>query len=57
MESAAIIAIFILCFTIGVMVGEVVLWHKITDSLSDFINKETRYYAQKTVDEILNKKF
>lgn len=53
MEMAAIVAILILCFTIGVMVGEVVLWHKITYSLSDFINRETKYYAQKAVDEIV----
>jgi len=56
MEMAAIVAILILCFLIGVIAGEVVLWHKITDSLSDFINRETKYYAQKAVDEILNKK-
>ena len=56
MEMAAIVAILILCFAIGVMVGEVLLWHKITDSLSEFINRETKYYAQKAVDEILNKK-
>ena len=55
METAAVVMILILCFLIGAMVGEVVLWHKITDSLSDFINKETKYYAQKAVDEILNK--
>lgn len=56
MELAAIVALIILCFVIGAMVGQVLLWHKITYSLSDFINKETRYYAQKAVDEILNKK-
>ena len=46
----------IVCFLVGVMVGEVLLWHKITDSLSDLIRRETKYYAQKAVDEILNKK-
>jgi len=56
MEIMAVVMILILCFLIGVIVGEVVLWHKITHSLSDFINKETKYYAQKAVDEILNKK-
>jgi hypothetical protein len=25
-------------------------------TLSDFINRETKYYAQKAIDEILNKK-
>ena len=56
MEIASVVMILILCFLIGVIVGEVVLWHKITDSLSEFINRETKYYAQKAVDEILNKK-
>lgn len=56
MNAISVVMILILCFLIGVMVGEVVLWHKITYSLSDFINKETKYYAQKAVDEIVNKK-
>ena len=56
METIAVVTILILCFLIGVMVGEVMLWHKITNSLSEFINRETKYYAQKAVDEILNKK-
>jgi hypothetical protein len=56
MEIEAAVGLLIMCFVIGVMVGEIVLWHKITYSLSDFINKETKYYAQKAIDEILNKK-
>ncbi len=56
MNAISVVMILILCFTIGVMVGEVVLWHKITYSLSEFINRETKYYAQKAVNEILNKK-
>ncbi len=56
METISVVMILILCFLIGVMVGEVALWHKITYSLSEFINRETKYYAQKAVDEILNKK-
>ena len=31
------------------------LWHKIINSVSEFINRETKYYAQKAIDEILNK--
>ena len=56
METIAVVMILILCFLIGTMVGEVMLWHKITHSLSEFINRETKYYEQKAVDEILNKK-
>ena len=56
METIAVVMILILCFLIGTMVGEVMLWHKITNSLSELINRETKYYAQKAVDEILNKK-
>ena len=55
METMAVVMILILCFLIGTMVGEVMLWHKITHSLSEFINRETKYYAHKAVDEILNK--
>ena len=56
MDTISVVMILILCFLIGVMVGEVVIWQKITYSLSEFINRETKYYAQKAVDEILNKK-
>ena len=52
METIAVVMILILCFLIGTMVGEVMLWHKITNSLSELINRETKYYAQKAVDEI-----
>ena len=52
----AVVMILILCFLFGLMVCEVIFWQKITNSLSELINRETKYYAQKAVDEILNKK-